>query len=146
MKYLDHLPNDTKENQIIPMYATAHTGVLIARDRLVRLGGISQRIACNTKFSNEVSARAGLSFAIQSPITSRSSAGWIGNDDIHRRLVLANEAYLASSLSNTFAVGLTWPDSAAAMPRAIAASSAARRVSRSWMSRTPSRRTSLLEL
>jgi len=53
MKHFNHFANDTKENQKISMYATAHAGLLIARDRLIRLGGISQRIACNTKFSNE---------------------------------------------------------------------------------------------
>src|SRR3954453_16920733 len=66
-------------------------------------------------------------------------------NDNHGRLVPAFARSIDSTRSKALATGVTRPASASARPRAIEASSAASRVSRSWINRTPSRSTSLLD-
>jgi hypothetical protein len=72
--------------------------------------------------------------------------GRLGNRDFHSALAPAKDSYLAVKRSNTALADFTRPASASAIQLSKAAFKAWSRFSRSSTSRTPLRRTSLLEL
>src|SRR6476659_8183431 len=129
---------DPIENQILSADPMADSELLISRNQCETLRVVGQAFTGRAQLADEFGRFASIVLC-NVPCNRREIAFGLRRDlDAHYR---GTDRRPASNSSNTCAAGRVRPCSASVMPRAIEASRAARRASRSWINRTPSRKT-----
>src|SRR5215470_19048383 len=135
MQDLNRFTAEAIEDQIVAIGSAADAKRLIPRHRRVAFGCVGQRFASAPKLGDE--GEGARWTVLCDPVGDALEITFCrrGDDDDHRAcdrsLAFSMARYLASSRSNTVASGFTRPASTSARPRAMAASSAASRNSRS---------------
>src|SRR3569832_191731 len=135
---------DAIEYQIIAVHPPPQSEVRVTRNHRKGIRHIGKSTGLADQFSDEATCpgRVVLRDIVADLLQIAQRLG--AQNDLHRRSVIP--AYRASSVAAAASRSTTRPLSTSAMPRAIDASSAASRISRSWIRRTPSRNISLREL
>jgi hypothetical protein len=130
VKHFDRVTDNPIEDQIVTIYPAAYPYMFKSRNQCITTGRVDQRFTAMPKLLHE--CQRACRIVPGNPVTDCLKVGFgrAGDNNDYRALA-ADLRYLASSRSNTFANGFTRPASASAIPRAIAASSAVSRASRS---------------
>src|SRR5947199_8840426 len=133
MQYMQHFYSATRdpiEDEIISIRAPPNTDLLIPRDKRISPRICGETLASLAQLRYESQGARGIIGS--DPVTDLLEVCLcsLGNDDDHYALAFAAARYFAFKRRNTCPSGFTRPASASAIPRAMAASSAASRFSR----------------
>src|ERR1700682_3591321 len=119
------------ENQVIAERTSADTEMFVARHQRIATRRIRQRLAFSPQLLHEIECDFDTLLGYVGCNLFEIGFGLGGNDNDHSRAALALALSFDSRRSNTCDVDSTRPAAASATPRAIEASRAASRVSRS---------------